>query len=352
MNDNSYLAGIICEQLDSGSALVLASIVGLLGSAPQHRGAKMVVGANGKSYGTIGGSILEATVIKEAGNVLGGGQSRMQEFAMNNTDVETPGMICGGTAVVLLDYIRATRASVEFFRHWRDAVLNGKEFYFLTHVRGAGGTVDIVGHSILFADGNLIGDRLPAKEDIENVKAELKNISSTMVLSAGDARIVVDPIRRMGTLYCFGAGHVAMPTAHIAALAGFRVIVLDDRAEYANAGRFPEAHAICVIEDYNQAFAGLEIDVDSFIVILTRGHQHDLVVLEQALRTGAGYIGMISSKKKRKLIYEAIMARGIKKEELERVHSPIGISIGGKTPEEIAVSIVAELIKERAGKYS
>ena len=98
----------------------------------------------------------------------------------------------------------------------------------------------------------------------------------------------------------------------------------------------------------NHALDGLEIDADSFIVIVTRGHQYDRAVLEQALKTSAGYIGMISSRRKREAIYEALMAQGVKKEQLEKVHSPIGIDIGGETPEEIAVSIVAELISVRS----
>ena len=149
-------------------------------------------------------------------------------------------------------------------------------------------------------------------------------------------------------MFLFGAGHVAVPTAHIAALVGFRVVVIDDRPEFANAERFPSASRIVVTDDFNQALKGLDIDRDSFIVIVTRGHQFDREVLEQSLKTSAGYIGMISSRKKKEAIFQALIARGFNKERLEEVHSPIGIPIGGETPEEIAVSIVAELIQERS----
>jgi xanthine dehydrogenase accessory factor len=132
------------------------------------------------------------------------------------------------------------------------------------------------------------------------------------------------------TVFLFGAGHVAVPTAHIAALVGFGVIVIDDRPEFANAERFPSASQIAVIDDFNQALKGLDIDPDSFIVIITRGHQFDREVLEQSLKTSAGYIGMISSRKKKEAIFQALMTRGFKKERLEEVHSPIGISIGVK----------------------
>jgi xanthine dehydrogenase accessory factor len=136
----------------------------------------------------------------------------------------------------------------------------------------------------------------------------------------------------------------------MAALAGFRVVVIDDRAEFANAERFPDADEVCIIADFSRALDGLAIDADSYIVIVTRGHAFDRVVLEAALKTDAGYIGMISSRRKRDAIYAALTAEGISIEALARIHSPIGLPIGGETPEEIAVSIVAELISERYKK--
>jgi xanthine dehydrogenase accessory factor len=348
MNENEYLAKIICGQLEQGLPLVMVSIVSLQGSTPRHGGTRMVVGADGKSYGTIGGSLLEANAIKESKNVLTAAQSRMMYHELNGKDANAPGMICGGKTELLLDYVSATKGNKEFFRCWYEAIQRGNEFYFLTHLKDTGNTVEVLGRSILYPDGHVVGNTLLTKTDIENLRAELHNISTTSVVSIGDTKLVIDRIRRSKTLYCFGAGHVAVPTAHIAALAGFRVVVLDDRAEFASVERFPDAGQVCVIDDFNRALEGLDIDSDSFIVILTRGHQYDRVVLEQALKTDAGYIGMISSRRKREAIFEALMAKGVKKAELERVHSPIGIAIGGETPEEIAVSIVAELISERS----
>jgi xanthine dehydrogenase accessory factor len=185
-------------------------------------------------------------------------------------------------------------------------------------------------------------------EDADRLKPELHNVSTISVLPVENGHIIVDRIRKMKTVYCFGAGHVAVPTAHLAALVGFRVVVLDDRPDYSNPERFPEAGQTIVVKDFSKAMDGLEIDKDSFIIIVTRGHSYDRVVLEQALKTSAGYIGMISSRRKRETIYQALMESGVKKERLEFVHSPIGIEIGGETPEEIAVSIVAELVQVRS----
>jgi len=348
MNENEYIAGIAHQQLDKGLPIVLVSILNLQGSTPRHNGAKMLVGQDGKSYGTIGGSLIEATAISESRKVFTAAQSRTMEFELTGKDATAPGMICGGKAELLLDYLLPTEENKKFVKAWHEATLSGSDFYLLTHIKDNGRSFNIPGHSLLFQDGRLTGNIQISDGDIGNIKSELHNISSSMVFAFKETRILVDRIRKLKTVYCFGAGHVAVPTAHLAALVGFRVVVMDDRPEYANTGRFPEAAKVRVIKDFNHALEGLEIDTDSYIVILTRGHQYDREVLEQALKTSAGYIGMISSRRKRESIYTALTAAGVKKELLESVHSPIGLAIGGETPEEIAVSIVAELIGERS----
>jgi xanthine dehydrogenase accessory factor len=348
MNENEYLARTICEKLKVGSPLVLVSIMSIQGSTPRHGGTKMAVGADGKGYGTIGGSLLEATAIRESQNVLSAGKPRILSYELTGKDSTAPGMICGGKAELLLDYIPASKENREFAKYWYNAISQGKDLYVLTHLKGTENTFQVLGHAILYSDGNIVGNTSFSELEIESLKPELHNISSTSVLTLKDTRVMVDRIRKLKTLYCFGAGHVAVPTAHLAALVGFRVVAVDDRPEFANAERFPDADKISLVEDFNHAFDGLEIDEDSFIVIVTRSHQYDRAVLERSLKSPAGYIGMISSRRKREAIYTALTATGVKKERLEQVHSPIGIDIGGETPEELAVSIVAELIKVRS----
>ena len=130
----------------------------------------------------------------------------------------------------------------------------------------------------------------------------------------------------------------------------FRTVVLDDREAFANRERFKTADEILVLSDFIGAFSDLEIDEDSYVVIVTRGHRHDKTVLSQALRTKAGYIGMIGSRRKRDATYGAIIKEGFTPEDLDRVHCPIGLVFCAETPQEIAVSIVAELIDARANK--
>ncbi len=348
MNEIEFLAKNIDEQLEAGRPVVLVSIMSLEGSTPRHSGTKMAVGLDGKSYGTIGGSLIEAAAIRQSRKVLSVKKSRIMAFELDGNGVTAPGMICGGKAEILLDYLSATAVNRDFSRRWREAMQKGKDFYLLTHLKGEGDAIEVSGHALLTSDGSIIGDVSLTAADVEKLKPELHCISSTAVLPLGDERVMVDRIRRLKTLYCFGAGHVAVPTAHLAALVGFRVVVIDDRPEYAAAERFPEAYRTVVVKDFTKAVDGLDIDADSYIVIVTRGHQYDRSVLEQALKTGAGYIGMISSRRKRDAIYEYLADKGVTRDRLDRVHSPIGIDIGGETPEDIAVSIVAELIQVRS----
>ena len=351
MNDNKHLAGVILEQLSAGSPVVLASIVGMEGSTPRETGTKMVIGAGGKSYGTVGGGLLEATTISESESVITTRRSRFIDFNLTGEDIDSEDMICGGKEVLLLDYLSTVDGNIDLFKNMVTFISKGENFYFLTVYTESNDEISILGHVLLFSDGRTAGDNVLDDSDIMNLRAELHNVSSTTILTVDERKFIIDPIRRVQTLYCFGAGHVAVPTAHIASMVGFRVMVYDDREEFANTERFPDVEEICIVKDYDHALDGLDIDRDSFIIILTRGHRYDREVLEQAIRTDAGYIGMISSKQKRDSVYKTLISAGITTvEELERVHSPIGLAIGGETPEEIAVSIVAELIYERGKK--
>ena len=168
-------------------------------------------------------------------------------------------------------------------------------------------------------------------------------------MEAENKRFFIEPTFVPGTVFLFGAGHVSQQVAEVAALVKFRTVVLDDREEFANPRRFPKADQIIVLLSFEQAFAGLEIDSDSYVVIVTRGHLYDKTVLERALRTKAGYVGMIGSRRKRDILYQTLLSEGFTQKDIDRVHCPIGLNIGGDTPEEIAISIVAELIKVRSG---
>ena len=163
--------------------------------------------------------------------------------------------------------------------------------------------------------------------------------------------ILLEPIFSEPTVYLFGAGHISQQLSPLAKRVQFKVVVIDDREMFANRERFPEADEV-IVSDFERCFDQLNIDESSYIVIVTRGHLYDGFVLEQAVKTNARYIGMIGSKKKIHTLYQNLMEKGIPKEALERVHAPIGIDIHSETPEEIGVSIVADLIKVRGEPIS
>ena len=158
--------------------------------------------------------------------------------------------------------------------------------------------------------------------------------------------IFIEPILPVATVYIFGAGHVGHNVYRVARIAGFEVVIADDREAYANRERFPDARDVYA-EEFDQILPQLEPPEAAFIVIATRGHRDDMKILRWAVGTEAHYIGMIGSKRKVITIYKELEKEGVAQEKLDRVRSPIGLDIGATTPEEIAVSVVAELIAVR-----
>lgn len=165
-------------------------------------------------------------------------------------------------------------------------------------------------------------------------------------LSCGGMDVFVQSVAPSPPVVLFGAGHLAVFISKYAKSVHFRVTVVDDRPEYANSERFPEADGI-LVEDFGHVLDRIEVDGSSYVVIVTRGHAWDETVLEQVVKTGARYIGMIGSRRKTQTILERLRHKGIPEETLKRVYSPIGLGIGAVTPEEIALSIVCELVKIR-----
>ncbi|MFY9560616.1 MAG: XdhC/CoxI family protein [Terriglobales bacterium] len=168
----------------------------------------------------------------------------------------------------------------------------------------------------------------------------------TGLVCGGTLEIFVEPVLPPAELYIFGAGHVAASLYRVARIAGFDITVVDDRAAYANRERFPEAQEV-IAEDFDKVTERLQLSESAYIVIVTRGHHDDMRVLRWAVQTPARYIGMIGSKRKTITIFKELQTEGLAPELFSRVHAPVGLDIGAITPEEIAVSITAELIAKR-----
>ena len=215
-------------------------------------------------------------------------------------------------------------------------------------------------------DGNIIGTiggsllesqvREEAKNVIQEGKPKILDFDLTSggekgMICGGVAKVYIEPIIPTSTLYIFGGGHISFFLSRISKILGFQVVVIDDRNEYANPERFPEADRT-IGDDYSRVFSQITVNKFSYIVIVTRGHAHDQIVLEWAITTDAKYIGMIGSRNKIKKVYNNLMAKGVLEAKLKQVHAPIGLDIKAETPEEIAVSIMAEIIQVRNSEKS
>jgi xanthine dehydrogenase accessory factor len=187
------------------------------------------------------------------------------------------------------------------------------------------------------------------KESPRKMVFKLNNEASydNGLICGGTLEVFVEPILPQPMLYLFGGGHVSTAVAKAAAAAGFGIGVADDREAFANKERFPMAQEIYT--SYVDAFEKIQPNASSYLVIVTRGHKDDMRVLAWAVRTEARYVGMIGSKRKVLSVYKALENEGYKAEEFERVFAPMGLEIGALSPEEIAISIVAELVAVRRG---
>jgi xanthine dehydrogenase accessory factor len=166
------------------------------------------------------------------------------------------------------------------------------------------------------------------------------------LLCGGVMEVYVEPILPDPTLFVFGGGHVGQCAAEIAGSVGFRIAVVDDRIKFANTDRFPGADGVYA-GPWEEVFPTLPVNDSSFILIATRGHRYDLACLRFAVQSPARYIGLLGSRRKTKLLFEALTKEGIDPARLERVYAPVGLEIGSETPEEIAISIAAELVAVR-----
>jgi len=343
-----WLVDAVCDLQRNGEDLVLATVLKKSGSAPCLAGAKMIVRAEGTSVGSIGGGALEAGALKLAKRVFETRTARIMRFNLSGADAASMQMICGGRVDVLVEHIPCSPANVEVFRGLQNALGNGEKCYLMAELGAGSEEIREVSRFVVLEDGSLIGKVSHSGELLNSLKNRAYKSTYPVLIDEGASRFFVERCFAPSTLYIFGAGHVSKQLATLAEMAAFRVVVLDDREEYANRDRFPEADEVVVLDSFEQCCAGLEFDNDSYVVIVTRGHVHDGTVLRQTLGRNARYVGMMGSKKKRDELFKLLVTEGFSKEELDRVHCPIGLKIMAETQIEIAFSIMAELIMARA----
>ena len=214
-------------------------------------------------------------------------------------------------------------------------------------VREDGSMAGTIGGGCVEAEVWAAAKEVMQKEAPRKMVFHLNNEASydNGLICGGTLEVFVEPILPQPVLHLFGGGHVSMAVARAAHAAGFGIVVVDDREAFANKERFPMTQE--VFTSYEDAFEKIKPNAASYLVIVTRGHKEDMRVLAWAVRTEARYVGMIGSKRKVMSVYKALENEGYKPEEFERVYAPMGLDIGALSPEEIAVSITAELVAVR-----
>jgi xanthine dehydrogenase accessory factor len=335
--------------LIEGQKVALSTIVSSKGSLPMSKKAKMLVRPDGKFVGTVGGGCLEADVWSEARRVVETEIPSLQKFILTEKHAGENGLNCGGTVEIFTEPLLPRRDD-SMLREISRIITSRGSAVLATRVAGG----DSHSKMLIESSGKVwggLGDAVvdqyvrAAFDALETIPEGLLQVVE-LEREGTLQKIFLESICPEPTLYLFGGGHVAHAIAQIAHTAGFRIIVIDDRPMFANRERFPMASETLTL-DMDTAFDHLEMDDLSYIVAVTRGHQHDKPVIRQAVRTKARYVGMMGSRRKTALMWKEFEAEGIDRHLLEAVHAPIGLNIGADTPEEIAVSVVAELIQVR-----
>lgn len=290
----------LVRRAQAQEAVALCTVVGARGSTPQAAGARMLLLADGKTIGTLGGGCVEAEVRVRAIKVLQARAAELLTFKLDHDYGWDDGLICGGTMDIYVQTL-ADRAAAEPYQRALDALVRGERA-------------------------------------VIELKYETQGQSKTFIEG-------IDPPAR---LLIVGAGHVGQALAAQAAALDFQVSVLDDRSDCASAERFPSASR--VVGDIEAELSRYPIDAQTYVVIVTRGHRHDGHALKAVIDSPAKYIGLIGSKRKVVTIFQDLLSQGISQERLLKVHAPIGLEIGAVTVPEIATSIAAELVAVRRGR--
>ncbi len=340
------------ETLRDGRPCVLATVVRTKGSTPQKAGAMLLVKDDGSGLGTLGGGCVEGDIWFAAKEMLRDGSGpEFKDYYLNEDIAARDGLVCGGTMYFYLEPLR----SLDDFLPLGDEILeayDGGEPVSLATVVNSPKRPELLGAKLLLrADGTVSGTlgSETLDEPALEVAQRVASIGNTESISTEDgAEVFVEGFTTPPTLVMVGGGHVGKATADLANFLGYRVYIVDDRPEFSNDERFPYAEQT-IVTPYEYWSDLLSINVNTFVVVATRGHRYDDMALESALRTRARYIGLLGSRRKTLMIYRRLLEQGTTKERIREVYAPIGLNIGALTPEEIAVSIMSEVVMVRRG---
>lgn len=330
------------ERLEGGGRTALATVVATSGSTPQKVGARLLVTGGEGAAGTLGGGAVEAEAMREAAARLGGGEPVLREYALS-TGTDEWGLACGGTMVVFIEPLR--ESALGWLRDVAGAAARGEPVALVTLVGGPR-----AGARLLVREGEAagsLGDPVLEREAAELGRRVLAREGAELVAVAGTS-LYAEAFAPTPALVVVGAGHVGKALATLGRFLGVRVTVIDDRAEYASRARFPEADEV-IAAPVGEALRRLRVAPGTAVVVAMRNHDLDYEATEAALRTPARFVGLIGSRRKAILVAERLLAEGLAAERVRALRSPIGLDIGARTPEEIALSILGEWIMLRQG---
>lgn len=341
--------GAVAELADRREKAALASLIWSSGSIPMSERAKMLVHSGGKVVGTIGGGCLEAEILAVASEVLIDGVARATEYTMTEKQAGESGLNCGGSVRILTESIDPIE-DAPFYDTVMRTRKERRSCVLATMVgRSASAKLLLVDNGSTHGTlGDAVAEKMVREQLLDLLAADkgvLIDLPSAGVHSE-EREIFVEPFMPEPELFVFGGGHVGGEIAMLAANVGFSVTVIDDREAFANSARHPAADR-CLVATVDEVFSRFDFDQYAFVVAATRGHKEDEVVVEAAVATRARYIGMLGSERKKKVLWKRLMERGISEDRLRQVYSPIGLNIGADNPQEIAVSVIAELIEVR-----
>lgn len=330
------LFSALAETLRGGQPVVLVTIIASSGSTPRGAGARMIVGEQGRLAGTVGGGAVEYRCITMAQELLNSAGPVETKFFLNQEDTAGLGMVCGGQ--VQVHFLPIPAGDPEVMALCKDAAARfseGTPFWLMTPLRNGEKLFLWPMRAGESAVSSLPSDGLPSLPGIfeENGRCWF-----------------CEQIQRPGTVYIMGGGHVSQALVPVLAPLDFPCVVLEDREEFADPRLFPLAREVRLV-DFRCLDRELSLTDEDYVCIMTRGHQNDLLVQQQVLRMPACYIGLIGSAKKSAESFARLREMGFSQADLDRITTPIGLAIGGRTPAEIAISIAAQLIQHRAKRF-
>jgi len=340
------------DDLTGGQPCVLATVVRTKGSTPQKAGAMLLVRQDGSGLGTLGGGCVEGDIWFAAKEILRqNGGPEFKDYYLNEDIAARDGLVCGGTMYFYLQPLREPEDFLSIGSEIVEAYDGGNPVSLATVVNTRDGGPALGSKLLLRSDGSVSGSLGDAALDAQalEIAQKVAEVGSNESFSFADGtEVFVEGFTTPPTLVMVGGGHVGKATADLAHSLGYRVYLVDDRPEFSNEERFPYAEQT-VVATYDKWTDHLDLNVNTFVVVATRGHRYDDMALESALKTRARYIGLLGSRRKTIMIYRRLIEQGVPLERIKEVYAPVGLNIGALEPEELAVSIMSEIIMVRRG---